>query len=80
MDKIDALELFRSGEMTLQSLGDVMLDGGMSPREVREELSQETKYPIPAGYFGDEAKQDLSKERKIISSVIVPAAPAETAH
>lgn len=50
----NALDRFRDGELSLARLGDVLIDEGLSPREAREALSEETKYPIPPGYFGRE--------------------------
>lgn len=50
----NALDRYRNGDMTLAALGDVLIDEGMTPREAREALSEESKYPIPPGYFGRE--------------------------
>ncbi len=52
MGYIEAYELYQDGGITLQALGDVLLEEGFSPREIREALSVETHIPI--GYFGPE--------------------------
>ena len=52
MGYIEAYELYRDGELSLGGLGDVLFEEGFNPREIREMLSVETKYPIPLNYFG----------------------------
>ncbi len=54
MGYIEAYELYLDGEITLQTLGDVMVEEGFDPGEIRKMLSLETRTPIPVGYFGPE--------------------------
>ena len=43
---------FRDGELSIDGLGELLLESGCSPKEVRETLSEEAKYPLPPHYFG----------------------------
>jgi hypothetical protein len=45
---------FKDGELSLGGLGEALIDNGFSAKHVREILSEETKYPLPPGYFGPE--------------------------
>lgn len=45
---------YSDGEMSLDQIGETLLEEGCSPREVRERLSDYAKYPIPVNYFGYE--------------------------
>lgn len=52
MGMVEAYELWSDGELSLDDFGEVLLEEGYDPREVREMLSVESKYPIPVNYFG----------------------------
>lgn len=52
MGIVEAYEMFQDGELSLSDLGEVLLEQGYDPTEVRQMLSKEAKYPIPHNYFG----------------------------
>lgn len=52
MGYVEAYELWQDGELSLSDLGEALIEEGFDPREVREMLSEEAKYPIPKNYFG----------------------------
>jgi hypothetical protein len=52
MGYVEAYELWQEGELSLDALGEVLLEEGFDPREVRIMLSSEAKYPLPVNYFG----------------------------
>ncbi len=54
MGIVEAWELFEDGEISLDAIGDILLEDGWPAGEVRETLSIHTRYPIPVGYFGEE--------------------------
>ncbi len=45
---------FEDGGITLDAMGDVLLEQGYEPSYVREILSRHTLNSIPVGYFGEE--------------------------
>lgn len=49
-----AWQQFRDGELSLDGLGQVLIDNGFSPKHVRKTLSDEIGYAIPVNYFGGE--------------------------
>ena len=56
MGYTEAYELFQDGELSLDDFGEILSQNGFLPREVREVLSVEARYPIPVGYFGLETE------------------------
>jgi len=56
-DNEQIIERFRDGELSLEEIGELLIEQGFDPGEIRSMLDDETKYPIPKGYFGKEKEQ-----------------------